>query len=97
MRKKGRGDIVKVGDLFEVYTKRLKAPQGTVITTFREVVKDLLDVSIDKKQCAYTVATKTFKITAPGPLKSEILIRKREILMHMKGRLGEKSAPTEII
>ena len=42
MKKRERGDIVKVSDLFETYKKRLHAPQGTVIKTFKEVASDLL-------------------------------------------------------
>lgn len=97
MRKKGRGDIVKVSDLFSVYKERLRAPQGSVIQAFQEVVNDVLGVSVPKEQCRYAVATKTLSVSVSGPLKSEILLRKEEILLHLKGRLGEKSAPRSII
>lgn len=86
-----------IKDLFDIYKKRLRAPQKTVINTFQEVVDDLLGVTIDEKTCEYTPANKTLKLAVGGPLKTEILLRKKEILSHLKGRLGERSAPKEII
>ena len=97
MRKeRGRG-IVKVSDLFEKYTNILVAPERTVLNTFCEIVKDLFGVPISKEQCSYTSSTHTLVVRVAGPLKSEILLRKGEILTHLKGRLGEKNAPKEIL
>jgi hypothetical protein len=97
MRKHGRGGIVKVGELFEVYLKRLRAPQGVVITSFQEILSDLLNTTVEKKHCSYNTTTRTLTIVAPGPLKSEILLKKKEILNHLKGRLGEGNAPKDLI
>lgn len=97
MRKKGRGEIVKVSDLFETYKKRLRAPQGAVIKVFQEIIKDLFSFTIKPDQVAYTVSTRTLSLAVQGPLKSEILLRKKEVLAHLKGRLGEQSSPKEII
>lgn len=97
MRKKGRGDIVKVGDLFEVYKKRLHAPEGVVIKTFQEVVEDLFSVKIPTTHCSYTVSTQMLAVRTSGPLKAEILMRKKEILAHLTARLEEKSAPKDIL
>ena len=94
--RKGRGEITKLGDLFEKYKKTLKAPQATVIETFREVVSELLSIEIPKERVKYSTSSKTLSVTGGGPLKSEIKIHKKEILTHMKGRLGDKSAPSEI-
>lgn len=95
--RKGRGEIVKLSDLFEKYKKTLRAPQGTVIDCFREVVEDVVGVSVSKESVSYSVFTKTLSARVSGPLKSEIKLRKKEILAHMKGRLGDESAPTEIL
>lgn len=95
--RKGRGEIVKLGDLFEKYRKTLQAPEKTVITCFCEVVTDVIGVNVPPKNVRYTVYSKTLSVTVAGPLKSEIQLRKEEILTHMKGRLGEKSAPQEIL
>ncbi len=97
MRSKGRGEIKKLSDLFEKYKTTLKAPQGTVVDCFREVVEDVVGVPVRKESIKYTVYTKTISVSVSGPLKSEIKLHKDEILSHMKGRLGEQSAPTEII
>ncbi len=97
MRKKGRGEAIKISNLFEVYKTRLKAPQGTVIKTFEEVVEDMFGIKIRSEQSSYTVTSRTIHVTAGGPLKSEIMLHKKEILAHLRGRLGEKSAPKDIL
>ena len=97
MTRKNPGEIVKIGNLFDKYKKTLKAPQGVVIDAFIEVIDDLMGFEIKKEQCRYTVSTKTLGVAVSGPLKSEITIRKKEILAHLKGRLGEKSAPKDIV
>ncbi len=97
MRKAGSGGIVKISDLFKVYADRLRAPQKTVVSTFIEVIEDLFHIQIRAEQCNYSVATKTLTVHTFGPLKSEIIVHKKEILAHLKGRLGEKSTPKEIL
>ena len=92
-RKGRRGEITKVSDLFEKYKLVLKAPQGTVVKEFVEVVQDLLGIKIDRKYIKYSVSTKTISLTAPSALKQEIALHKDEIVIHLKARLGEKSAP----
>ncbi|NCN52726.1 hypothetical protein GW943_02875 [Candidatus Parcubacteria bacterium] len=91
------GGIKKVADLFETYRTRLKAPQKTVINTFTEVVSDVCGFSLRTSDVSYTPSSKTLSLKAAGPLKTEILLRKQELLIHMKGRLGASSAPNEII
>lgn len=97
MRRVGKGTPTKIGDLFEVYKKRLRAPQGSVIDTVVEVVDDLLGVSVDKKLFTYTPHSRTLTVKASGMLRTEIMLRKDEILSHVRGRLGPKSAPTTIL
>jgi hypothetical protein len=95
--RKGRGEITKLSSLFEKYTKLLKAPQGVVVDAFREVVQDVLNLDIPKEKITYTVRSRTLSVAVFGPRKSEIQLHKREIISHLKGRLGEQSAPLEII
>ena len=95
-KKRGEG-ITHVSKLFEKYMKTIKAPQGTVVKEFVDLVDDLCQIKIKPEQCTYSVATKTMKLTVSGMVKTEILLRKKEVLAHMKGRLGEKGAPTEIL
>lgn len=97
MRKQGRGGITKIADLFAVYKLRLKAPQGAVVKAFSEVVLDLLNIQVKDGWCSYSVTSRMLYISSTGPFKSEILMHKKEILTHLKGRLGEKSAPNDIL
>ncbi len=95
-KKRGQG-IVKMSDLFKKYKDTLKAPQGAVITAFLEVIKELFGVTLKKEHCAYRVASQTLTLTASGMLKTEILLKKKIILIKMAEKLGEKSAPKEIL
>lgn len=88
-----RGEITKVSDLFAKYKTILKAPQGTVVKEFVEVVNDLTGIKIDRKYIKYSVSSRTISLVAPSALKQEIALHKDEIIIHLKARLGEKSAP----
>lgn len=97
-KKKQRGQgITKISDLFKKYKDVLRAPQGVVVDAFIEVVFERLGVRIEKEQCTYGVATKTLSIRVPGMIKSEIKLQKKIILNRMAEKLGDKSAPTEIL
>jgi hypothetical protein len=93
---RGEG-IKKVSELFEIYRKKLRAPQQVVIEAFQEVVDDVCDFTIDKATVFYTPSSKTIILSGSGVVKSEVLLQKEEILLHLKGRLGEQSAPKNII
>ncbi len=97
MRIKKEGGPIKINNLLDVYKKRLKAPERTVIQTFQEVVSDILKISIPDAQCSYSPNTKTLTIRNNGQVRSEILMHKKEILTHLKGRLGEKNTPKEVL
>ena len=93
-----RGEGIKpLGSLFEKYKNQLRAPQGSVVSAFCEVVEDLYGYSIGKDKVMYSVRSRTLSLRISGPLKTEIQLKKKEILTHLKGRLGEKSAPTNIL
>ena len=95
MRRKG--EIKKVGDLFDVYRKRLKPPQGSVIRSFVEVVDEVLGLTIKEAQVSYSVGSKTLHLRVPAPMKSEIKLHEGELLAHLAGRLGERGAPKHIV
>lgn len=97
MKKQRGGDIKKVGDLFDKYKRILRAPQGVVTDAFIEVVSDLVGIEIPKERLTYTTHNKTLTMRISGPLKTEILLKKKEILLHMKGRIGEKSVPKVLL
>lgn len=86
-----------ISALFEKYKQTLKAPQGTIITTTIEVIDDLIGVEIAQERVSYKPHSKTLSFRVAGPLKSEILLRKVEILAHLRGRLGAQSAPDKIL
>ncbi len=92
-----RGEVVKLGSLFDKYKNNLKAPQKTVLEAFVEVVGDVISIKIKSSDCAYNVSTRTLVFKGSSLIKQEIKMHQDEILMHLKGRLGEKSCPYIII
>ena len=84
MRRVGRGEVVKVGDLFSKYKQKLRAPQKVVIQCFIEVIEDIFEYTIPENQVRYSVASGTLKLTTNSQLKTEILLQKEVILKHMK-------------
>lgn len=97
--RKGKSDpkTVHISDLFEKYKKTLRAPQGSVITCFTEVLQEVLQLTVSEEKIAYSVQDKTLFVRASGPVRSEILFHKKELIAHLKGRLGEQSAPKDIL
>lgn len=87
----------KIGDLFLKYQQNLKAPQSHVVANFCEVIEDLLEIKINPKEVKFSTYTKNITLTTKGALKSEILLHKDEILTHLKGRLGVKNTPQNIL
>lgn len=96
-RKFGRGEVVKVGDLFAKYKKILKAPEGSVCKEFVEVVSDVLGITVAVEKVTYKPTTRIITLKVGGPLKSELLLHKKELLTHLTGRLGPESAPKDFI
>lgn len=91
------GGIKKVGNLFEVYRKRLRAPQKTIIDEYIEVAKDVAGIVLTREQVSYSPPSKTLSIRASGVIKTELQFKKEEMLNHLKGRLGEQNAPRDIL
>lgn len=89
--------LTPITDLFEKYKRTLRAPQGVVVDAFIEVVEDVLSFKIPKERVRYTVGTKTLSVQVSGALKTEIKLHEEEILTHLKGRLGQASAPKQIL
>jgi len=95
--KKRRGEIIKVGSLFEKYKQRLKPPQGSVIKEVIEVIIDLTGITLENKQIKYSIHTKIISIQAPSLIKQEIKLKQDEILLHLKARLGINNTPNLIL
>jgi hypothetical protein len=88
---KRRGELISVGGLFDKYKTLLKPPQESVISVFVEVVFDVVGVSIKKEQVSYSVPSKTVTLHVPSIIKNEIFLKRVDILIHCKGRLGNHS------
>lgn len=94
---KGEADLQAIKDLFAKYKKNLVAPESSVINAFVEVVDDLLGIQVNKKLVRYQPGSGTLFISKSGPLKTEIQLHQKEIINHLKGRLGPKNAPKTIL
>ncbi len=94
---KRRGELTKVSDLFAKYKDNIKAPQKTVVEATVEIVNEVAGIQLDSTKCQYNVSTRTLATNAPAIVKQEILRQHDDIIAHLKGRLGEKSAPLRII
>lgn len=96
MRRSGNGGKA-LGDLLQAVQSRFKAPEGAVIEVVVEVVADITTIPLSKEMVSYTPHNRTLYIKARGPIRSEILQHKEEILRHCTGRLGIRSAPQKIV
>lgn len=90
-------ELVKLSSLFEKYRKSLVAPEKSVINVFIEVVDDIFKLKLNKNKVSYNPSTKTLSLVGGGLLRNELKMHELEIINHMKGRLGEKSAPKRIV
>jgi len=97
MTSKRRGEITSIKNLFEVYKQKLFAPQKVVIHSFQEITREIFKTTINPQHISYNTTTRTLSLHLPGPLKSEILLQKDAILTLLRKKLGEKSAPQQII
>ena len=70
----------RVGDLFEKYRLKIKAPQASVEKACVEVVKEVTGFDIKPDQVTYTVSTETLSLQVPSVLKSELRFYNKEIL-----------------
>jgi hypothetical protein len=93
-----RGEGIKrLGDLFAKYQQTLRAPEASVCAVAAEVVHDVIGITVAATQFSYTPSSKLLTLKTKGPVKTEILLMKEEILVHLRGRLGPSNAPRDII
>lgn len=95
-KKRGEG-ITHVKNLFAKYAIVLKAPQKTVIHTFVDATEAVIGHTVRSEHCSYSLHSRTLTIAASGVLKTEILLRKKDILAAMTHILGEKNVPVDIL
>lgn len=99
-RKKENGqspEIKHAGPLFDRYKKLLRAPQGSVVKVFCEVVKDEYGFEIQKERVDYNPHTKIIYLKMSGPIKHELLLGKKKLLAGCEERLGGSSSPKAIV
>lgn len=87
----------RLGDLFDKYKTRFKAPQASVEKAFIEVVKEITGYEITTDQVTYTVSTRTISLQIPSILKSELRFHHRLILEKLTTQLGREGAPKTIL
>lgn len=85
---KQRGELTKLGSLFEKYERLLVPPQASVEKEIIRVIADVCGRTLTREQVVYTVATKSAYLRAPSLLKSEILRFRAEILERLASELA---------
>ncbi len=96
MKRQGGGELTHVSSLFEKYKQLIKPPQQTVQKAMLEIIKDVTGHSLLPETLLYTVSSRTLTLKISSLLKQEILLHQKELLMHARGRLGDKNAPLYI-
>lgn len=87
----------RVGDLFDKYRARIKAPQATVEKASVQVIKELTGFSVTVEQVTYTVSTRTLSLQVPSVLKTELRFKQQEILVALEQQLGKDGCPRVIL
>lgn len=83
----------QVGDLFEKYKTRFKAPQASVEKECIAVIKEVSGFILTSDQVSYTVSTRTISVRVPSILKSELRFHQQVILQELENRLGKDGCP----
>lgn len=83
----------RVGDLFERYKTRFKAPQASVEKVCLQVIKEVAGYDLSMSQVTYVVSTRTLSLQVPSILKSELKFHYVSILRILKTRLGSAGSP----
>ena len=86
----------RLGDLFERYRKNIKAPQASVEKECLVIINELMQFDLQISQIEYTVSTRKLSLRVPSVLRTEVLLKKTEILEKLKAHLGADSCPTYI-
>lgn len=88
---------MQISGLLDVYKKRLRAPQKTVIAAFCDAVLQVAAITIEPRLVRYIPPTRTITISASGVLKQEIKMREQAVLTQIAKDLGEKNSPQHIM
>jgi hypothetical protein len=91
------GGPKKINTLFEVYKKHLRAPQRSVTAAAAEIIQEVLGIDIPQEKLEYSPQTHILRLRVHGIKKSEVFLKRDEILTHLKSRFGTRDAPTTIL
>jgi hypothetical protein len=90
--------MVPIQTLFSKYKDRLVAPQKSVEAIAETVIKETLGLgNYSGKLVSYRVSTKTLHFIGPSLLRNESIKNKHKLLKEITLRLGERSAPIDLI
>lgn len=89
-------EMKRIGDLFEKYRTRFKAPQATVERATIEVIKEVSGFELSLEQVTYTVSTRTVSLQVPSILKSELRFHHMVIIKKLEEKLGKDGSPQTI-
>lgn len=92
-----RGELTKVGSLFDKYLKVLKPPQSSVEKVACEVINEVVGCRLLPHQVSYTVATRTLYVKAPGLIRTEVTLKRTEVLYRLKERLPGNDSPETLL
>jgi ADP-ribose pyrophosphatase YjhB (NUDIX family) len=87
----------RVGDLFEKYRLRFKAPQATVEKACVRAIAEVTGYTVREDQVTYTVHTQTLSLQVPSVLKSELRFAQDDILAALERELGETNTSRTIL
>jgi len=85
-----------IGDFFELYRARFKAPQATVEKAFAAAVFTVTGFQVPRECIRYTVASQALSLQIPSVLKTEIKFKKQEIFIELQKNLGSNTSPKQI-
>jgi hypothetical protein len=94
--KKHDRSLKPINSLFDRYKQQLRPPQKVVVDEVIEVIEDLFTITLEPSRIEYKSYEKCIYLRVSGVLKSELLLRKDEILAHIRARLGVNQGPTDI-
>lgn len=87
----------RIGDFFEKYRSRFRAPQASVEKACAEVILEVTGFEVTVEQITYTVNTRTVSLQIPSILKSELKFHHESILKKLTDQLGREGAPKTIL
>lgn len=87
----------RIGDFFEKYKTRFRAPQASVENACIEVIYETTGFKLTSEQITYTVSTRTISLQIPSVLKSELRFHHELILQKLVDKLGRENSPKTIL